>query len=50
MSVGQGIPQAPAGFPVSPLSGHRLPSDSGVVTRSILGGLHHEYGSEQGAA
>jgi transposase InsO family protein len=50
MSLGPGIPHPPAGLPVSPLSGHRLPSDSRVVARSILGGLHPEYGLEKEAA
>ncbi len=50
MSLGPEIPHPPAGLPVSPLSGHRLPSDSRVVARSILGGLHHEYGLEKAAA
>jgi hypothetical protein len=29
------------------LIGHHLPSDSRIVARSILGGLHHEYGLEK---
>jgi putative transposase len=49
-SLGPGIPHPPAGLPVSPFIGHRLPSDSRVVARSILGGLHHEYGLEKEAA
>jgi hypothetical protein len=36
-----------AGLPAPPLIGHRLPSDSRVVERSILGGLHHENGLEK---
>jgi hypothetical protein len=32
------------------LSGHRLPKDTRVVARSVLGGLHHEYGLERLAA
>jgi transposase InsO family protein len=49
-SLGPGIPHPPAGLPATPLRGHRLPSDSRVITRSILGGLHHEYGLEKVAA
>ena len=48
-SLGPGIPHPPAGLPATPLTGHRLPSDSRVTTRSILGGLHHEYGLELAA-
>jgi putative transposase len=45
MSLGPGIPQPPVVLPV-PLRGprHRLPAHFRVVTRPILGGLHHEYG------
>jgi len=44
MSLGPGIPQLPPPLPV-PLHVHRhqLPDDLRVVTRPILGGLHHEY-------
>jgi transposase InsO family protein len=51
MSLGPGIPQAPVALPV-PLqsSRHRLPAHVRVVTRPILGGLHHEYGLEPIAA
>ena len=44
MSLGPGIPQPPPPLPV-PLQGHRhqLPDHLRVVTRPILGGLHHEY-------
>jgi putative transposase len=44
MSLGPGIPQPPPPLPV-PLYVHRhqLPDDLRVVTRPILGGLHHEY-------
>jgi transposase InsO family protein len=49
-SPGPGIPHPPAGLPATPLTGHWLPSDSRVVARSILGGLHHEYGLEKEAA
>jgi transposase InsO family protein len=49
MSLGPGIPHPPAGLPAPPLIGHRLPAQSRVVSRSVLGGLHHEYGLEQAA-
>jgi transposase InsO family protein len=49
-SLGPGIPHPPAGLPATPLIGHRLPPDARVVARSILGGLHHEYGLEKAAA
>jgi putative transposase len=49
-SLGPGIPHPPAGLPATPLIGHRLPSDSRVVARSILDGLHHEHGLEKEAA
>ena len=44
MSLGPGIPQPPPPLPV-PLHVHRhqLPDHLWVVTRPILGGLHHEY-------
>jgi putative transposase len=44
MSLGPGIPQPPPPLP-EPLHVHRhqLPDDLRVVTRPILGGLHHEY-------
>ena len=44
MSLGPGIPQPPPPLPV-PLQVHRhqLPDHLRVVTRPILGGLHHEY-------
>jgi transposase InsO family protein len=44
MSLGPGIPQPSPHLPV-PWHGHRhqLPKHLRVVTRPILGGLHHEY-------
>jgi putative transposase len=48
-SLGPGIPHPPAGLPATPLIGHRLPAQSRVVSRSVLGGLHHEYGLELAA-
>jgi putative transposase len=50
MSSGPGIPHPPVGLPAAPLVGHRLPAQSRVVSRSVLGGLHHEYGLEKVAA
>jgi hypothetical protein len=32
------------------LTGQELPKDTRVVARSILGGLHHEYGLQKLAA
>jgi transposase InsO family protein len=43
MSLGPGIPQPPPHLPVLlHVHRHRLPDHLGVVTRPILGGLHHE--------
>jgi putative transposase len=41
--LGPGLPEPPPGLRAPALAGHRLPNDSRVVARSILGGLHHEY-------
>ena len=49
-SLGPGLPEPSLGLPAFPITGHRLPRDARVVTRSILGGLHHEYGLEKMAA
>src|SRR5574341_907390 len=48
MALGPGIPQPPTSLPV-PLQvhRHRLPEHLRVVTRPILGGLHHEYRLEK---
>jgi putative transposase len=45
LSLGPGIPQPPSQLPVS-LQAHRhqIPEYQQVAGRSILGGLHHEYG------
>ncbi len=48
--LGPGLPEPAPGLPAPVLAGQRLPSDSRVVARSILGGLHHEYGLEKLAA
>jgi len=51
MALGPGIPQPPLALPVSlQAHRHRLPPDVRVVTRSLLGGLHHEYGLADQAA
>ena len=49
-SLGPGLPERPPGLPAPPITGHRLPRNARVVARSILGGLHHEYGLEKLAA
>jgi putative transposase len=48
--LGPGLPETPRGLPATPIAGHDLPRDMRVVDRSILGGLHHEYGLEKLAA
>jgi transposase InsO family protein len=51
MSLGPGIPQSPAPFPVARQTHrHRIPPSLWVVARPILGGLHHEYWLEAQAA
>jgi putative transposase len=51
MSLGPGIPQPPAPFPVArQIHRHRIPPSLRVVARPILGGLHHEYWLEAQAA
>jgi len=51
MSLGPGIPQPPVLLPV-PLQAHRhrLPAHQKVRARTVLGGLHHEYGLDEKAA
>jgi transposase InsO family protein len=49
-SLGPGLPESPSELPAPPITGHQLPQDVRVVTRSILGGLHHEYSLEKLAA
>jgi transposase InsO family protein len=45
MALGPGIPQPPPPLPVTlHAHRHRLPAHLRVVARSVLGGLHHEYG------
>jgi putative transposase len=48
--LGPGLPEPPPGLPAAAVIGHDLPRDMQVVARSILGGLHHEYGLEKLAA
>ena len=51
MSLGPGIPQPSAALPVAlQAHRHRLPAHCRVVTRPILGGLHHEYRLEEHVA
>jgi putative transposase len=51
MSLGPGIPQPPPPLPVMlHAHRHRLPAHLRVVARSVLGGLHHEYGLAEQAA
>jgi putative transposase len=48
--LGPGLPEPPPGLPATPIVGHDPPRNVRVVARSILGGLHHEYGFEKLAA
>ena len=42
--LGPGLPNPPLGLPVSPHKYRRLiPGHLKVISRSIVGGLHHEY-------
>jgi putative transposase len=51
MSLGPGIPQPRAALPLScQTHRHQIPIDQRVVTRSVLSGLHQEYGLEKRAA
>jgi Sulfatase/Integrase core domain len=49
-SLGPGIPDLRAGQQRAKLCGHHVPIDQQVVTKAILGGLHHEYSLERRAA
>ena len=48
--LGSGIPEPSRGIPTPQISGYRIPCDQGVVRRTVLGGLHHEYRLERIAA
>jgi putative transposase len=49
--LGPGLPEPSPGLPAPLLGGHQIPKDArAVMVRSILGGLHHEYGLEKLAA
>jgi putative transposase len=48
--LGPGLPQPLPGLPARRVSGYRLPQDTRIVARAILGGLHHEYSLEKLAA
>jgi putative transposase len=51
MALGPGMPQSPPQLPTPQHAHrHRLPERLRIVTRPILGGLHHEYGLEEKAA
>jgi len=49
-SLGPGIPETPLNLPQKGSSRYRIPQDHSVVTKPILGGLHHEYGLARFAA
>jgi putative transposase len=49
-SLEPGIPVPPRDLPQEASSRYRIPKDYRVVTKPILGGLHHEYGLERIAA
>lgn len=48
--LGPGLLDPSPGLPAVPIAGHDLPRNMRVVARSILGGLHHEYGLDKRAA
>jgi putative transposase len=51
MSLGPGIPRSISLFPVSRRPHrHRIAAGQRVVSRPVIGGLHHEYGLEKWAA
>jgi transposase InsO family protein len=49
-SLGPGIPDTDAALPAVEEPRHVIPRDQRVVTKSVLGGLHHEYRLERIAA
>jgi putative transposase len=48
--LGPGLPEPSSNLPALLVAGYRVPRGTRVVARSILGGLHHEYGLEKVAA
>lgn len=48
--LGPGLPEPSPGLPAAVIAGHQFPQHMRIVTRSILGGLHHEYEWEKLAA
>jgi len=43
-SLGPGLPSPGHALPAEPLTDrHQLPNETTVISKSILGGLHHEY-------
>jgi transposase InsO family protein len=49
-NLGPGIPDTYVALPAVEESRHAIPRDQRVVTKSVLGGLHHEYRLERIAA
>ena len=49
-SLGPGIPEPPQAKVPASVHRHQLPTDTRVVSKPVLGGLHHEYRLEKEAA
>jgi len=49
-ALGPGIPEPPQAKIPASVHRHKLPVGHRVVSKAILGGLHHEYGLEKEAA
>jgi transposase InsO family protein len=49
-SLGPGIPDPGSCYQQAKPCGHEIPIDHRVVSKAILGGLHHEYSLERAAA
>ena len=49
-ALGPGIPEPPKATMPASAHRHKLPGGYRVVSKAILGGLHHEYGLEKEAA